>query len=668
MKNDGKRIKRGKFISIKTRILLYILPMVIAVIAILITVSYNKSKRIIEEKACSMLESSCKNQAIQIEDWLSKNLNTFNVIKTSLGSTDYSQNQMKEILNQYYKYDNNFSEGLYISDLNGNVITADKAKLNFNNVLSSQWFNEGLTHITMRYGEPYKNPAGSNVISATGLIVNNNEPVGVIGGDVTLDKISIIVNSSLDMEGADAFLLNKKNNMVLASSNDSLLEYSVLGQDNKNEFYSNVSKKIESGNYNAEFVDDNLVEVIDINNTDWALVSYVPKKIILQSVYSLGRYTIIIALAALILIIIMVSGCVNHLIKPLRNISDQIIKMSEGDFTVSIEANNNDEIGIMSESLNKFIESMRTMINEIQTVSKEQKNQSVEGEEISKSLFEASNLQTESMKNLNYVVGEFAGSTNEIANTATDLVNIVSNANESGENLKKKMQETVSMSQGGKNDMAYVSKAIDSVQSSIKELENLINEVSDSSKKINSIITIIGDIADSTNLLALNASIEAARAGEAGKGFAVVADEIGTLANNSSSSVNDIAKLIENINSLIENVVLRVRDSVENVDKSTELITSSLGVFDKIYYTIQESDSLVKQMLKQVEEVNSAADNMAAISEEQAASAEEISSTSENMLEQSEKVTLNSNNVAKNSDNLLEASKKLEDEVNKFKI
>src|SRR5699024_12335561 len=74
---------------------------------------------------------------------------------------------------------------------------------------------------------------------------------------------------------------------------------------------------------------------------------------------------------------------------------------------------------------------------------------------------------------------------------------------------------------------------------SLKDVERLKTNA----EQVETIIAMVGDIEEQTNLLALNAYIEAERAGEHGKGYAVVADEISKLADESATSVHQIATL-----------------------------------------------------------------------------------------------------------------------------
>lgn len=72
-------------------------------------------------------------------------------------------------------------------------------------------------------------------------------------------------------------------------------------------------------------------------------------------------------------------------------------------------------------------------------------------------------------------------------------------------------------------------------------------EKSKSVEKISDLTDRIKAISSQTSMLALNASIEAARAGEQGRGFAVVAGEIGSLASQSTTTVNDIESIVNEV-------------------------------------------------------------------------------------------------------------------------
>ena len=78
---------------------------------------------------------------------------------------------------------------------------------------------------------------------------------------------------------------------------------------------------------------------------------------------------------------------------------------------------------------------------------------------------------------------------------------------------------------------------------------------------ISFLVSTIQEISNQTNLLALNAAIEAARAGEVGRGFAVVADEVKKLAGKASEAS-------EQIDSLMNQVLTQVNAIKTSIDEN----------------------------------------------------------------------------------------------------
>lgn len=167
------------------------------------------------------------------------------------------------------------------------------------------------------------------------------------------------------------------------------------------------------------------------------------------------------------------------------------------------------------------------------------------------------------------------------------------------ESGKELLNATELMKIEGKNSKEIVHKTEENISILGKTMEmnvKSIERVGEKSKEINRIVTLIKDIAEQTNLLALNASIEAARAGEHGKGFAVVAAKVRDLAEETANSTQGIMELTQHFQEDINH-------SITMNQQCFQLVHSSIDLSDKATKKINDMDSVMKEVRKQVHKV-----------------------------------------------------------------
>lgn len=530
---------------------------------------------------------------------------------------------------------------------------------------------DGKDNDTFSFGEPYYDSLTGDVCVSASVHVDYADAVRVLATDVYLDYVAQLMTDISNEGSINAFLVTGSSNTIIAHPDTSMLAVS-LDADGYDSLYSNISEAIKNGKDGIISVKgDNNKYFVCLNtvaNTDWYLVTYITEKDMLADLYSMELIMIVIAIVSAVLLTFATLKVTGNVVKPVAKVTNVIGQIAEGDFTQNLEVKGNDEIARMSNNMQMFISQMRDTIIEISNTAQWLNNQSLENGKVSDSLLDSSKNQAKAMDLLTSLAKQLSSAADKVAEQMDYLADLIRKTHEEGSIADTLMTESVSMSQGGKDDMEAINSGMDSIHNSISTLAKQIDKVGDSTAQIGDMVNIIMDIAEETNLLSLNASIEAARAGEAGKGFAVVAEQISKLAANSSSAADDISKLTAEIKDTVNEAVFHMNASVSEVEKNVGIVSETHSTFADLYEKVEETSRRVEQMIQLVINVDTVAEQMRKITNDQKQMAEQIAEATKESSYHTENVTSNNNVVAESATELKKESMELMEKMGKFKV
>lgn len=202
--------------------------------------------------------------------------------------------------------------------------------------------------------------------------------------------------------------------------------------------------------------------------------------------------------------------------------------------------------------------------------------------------------------------------------------------------IEENMRDTMQKVDAGREQMDALGQQVSRSMEANRQVMEQMKVLGEYTGQMNTIIETITSIANSTGMLALNASIEAARAGEAGRGFAVVAGQISGLAGQTKSATVNITELIEHINRELESVeaaIAIVTSGNQSNAESTRIVTENFAGITRETEKIGKQTSELTRIVEELESANSdiveSIQTISAITEEVSAHAGETYSACE---------------------------------------
>ncbi|QNU67510.1 methyl-accepting chemotaxis protein [Ruminiclostridium herbifermentans] len=527
------------------------------------------------------------------------------------------------------------------------------------------WYQSAISKNGLAWTDPYVDVAtGKLVVTlATPLYNENKELVGVLGADISLEQLTnIIGNASIGSTGY-VFLLDNKD-IVLTHPDRTLIGKEVPVEELKRKTNPSERGSVDYTYYNSR----KCAYYSTIKNTGWRIIGEFNYSEISDKTQYILLISLISGLCIVAISILVGILATRPITKSIKEITNDMLKIGDGDFTIRTNINSSDEIGILAQNVNKMLENLGLLMrNVIATVSEVSNSADMlaasseeitaSTEEISRTVVEISNATLEtaqSVENGLYKTKEVADNiqgVSESINVIKDMVDKSNQLNQDGiqtvEDLKINSSENTAASE---------------------KVSNAIIEVDKCSQQVGDIINSISGIADQTNLLALNASIEAARAGEAGKGFSVVAEEIRKLAEQSTKATDNIKKLIIEIQTQSRNAVSSMEDAKPIVEAQSQSVEKTQRIFSdisenitKLTYEISEIIKLNNKMVSSKDEILAIMEDVSATSEETSASTQQVSASTQEQLTGME-------DVARTAEELNILANKLSVEIDKFKV